>query len=90
MVPLNSVNCIVPCGVSMVKEIESMLFNSQTDRVLVCSSLLLACFYGTNSSRTSLTHLDGPNRVVSAERDRTNEWVWGYFPGQIGEKSEAK
>lgn len=90
MVPLNSVDCIVPCGMSIRKESESMLLNSQTDRVLVCSSLLLARFHGTNSSRTSLTHLDGPNRVVSAERDRTNEWVWGYFPGQIGENSEAK
>lgn len=78
------------CCMSMGKESERRLFNSQTDRVLDCSSLLLARFYGTSPSRTSLTHLDGPNRVVSADRDRTNEWVWGYFPGQIGEKSEAK
>lgn len=39
---------------------ESRLFASRAARDLVCSSLLLACFHGTSSSRTSLEHRDGP------------------------------
>lgn len=56
----------------------------------VCSSLLLACFHGTSSSRTSLTHRDGPIELSPQSVIGPTRWVWGYFPGQIGEKSEAK